>query len=615
MYSIPVWRGFDGASAYQLWLAAGNTGTQEEFLASLQGELAPEDRVRVDAAIETAETINARIGEATEAAEIATEAAEQTDADAQAVEAGRQQAVQAAGDAEAARQAAEAARLLAEQQRQAAEAAAVAAALLAGYYDTIAAGRAAVADGDTFAVRASGPDGLARPTIYRRDSATTQTAMVTIVNPSEVDAEFNERRSLIRFSSMPGYVLVLNIGEHSTALRLRESDGDFDDPVVNRWGERLTPIMGIDLLVQRVADEIAARSGLIGYSPLPPGLLGTQVIRHNGEDYPTWNAVTPNGGMPDFSARYIAERVSPYLNISGGNASILPTDMTVAGGELAPILPDMTRMAGWGSSTMEYMGAEVAAEMAALGVSYYNGGDAGVRAEHTLAQLGSHPALISGGVVIPATGPVNVSSSNVRATTLLKPFAGTLAGVEGTLSSTATSLVFTRASDGDPVTVPAGRPFIPTIGPQYRNAVNILNIGKNDIGSAGADTMIINRTAEAFMWLTPLVKRVIVMSHCVNRDTADDSPARAQIMAIRASFAQEYKHLHFDAQGYMCSPQIWVDAEITPTQADLEAQARGNKAPSLSLDDLHFNAAGDRAFAKALRRFVLSLIWYKEPTA
>ena len=84
MYSIPVWRGPAGG-------------------------LEPEDRTRVDAAIETAETINARIGEATEAAEIATEAAAATDADAQATEAGRQHAVQAAGDAAAARAGAEAA--------------------------------------------------------------------------------------------------------------------------------------------------------------------------------------------------------------------------------------------------------------------------------------------------------------------------------------------------------------------------------------------------------------------------------------------------------------------------------------------------------------------------
>ena len=582
------------------------------------GQLDPQDRVRVDAAIVTAETINARMAEATEAAEIATEAAEQTDADAQATEAGRQQAVQAAGDAAAARAAAEAARLLAEQERQAAEAAAVAASQSARFYDTIAAGRAAVNDGEQFGVRAGGPDGLIRPTIYRRDSATTQTVMVTIVNPSEVDAEFNARNSLIRFASLPGYVLAMQVGEHSTALRLRESDGDFDDPVMNRWGQRLNPIMGIDVLVQRVADEILARSGLISSGSLPGGLLTTQIIRYNGEDYPTWNSVTLNGGMPDFSARYIAERVSPYLDLpsGGGDASILPTDRALVGGAVVPVLPDMTRMAGWGSSTMEYMGAEVAAEMAPLGVAYYNGGDAGVRAEHTLAQLGSHPALITvAGGSIPASGPVDVTASNVRASSLLKAFSGTLAGVAGTLSSTASSLVFTRSADGDPVVVPSGTPFIPTVGPQYRDAVTILNIGKNDIGSAGADTMIIEKTAEAFAWMSPLVKRIVVIGHAVNRDTAADSPGRTQILNVDRAFAETYKELHFSLQNYMTSPQIWIDAEITPTQADLDAQAMGNKAPSLSLDDLHFNAAGDRAIAKALRRFVISRGWYKETIA
>ena len=321
--------------------------------------------------------------------------------------------------------------------------------------------------------------------------------------------------------------------------------------------------------------------------------------------------------MPNFSARYIAERVSPYLDISGGgDASILPTDRSLMGGAVVPILPDMTRMAGWGSSTMEYMGAEVAAEMAALGVSYYNGGDAGVRAEHTLAQLGSHPALITvAGGSIPASGPVDVTASNVRASSLLKSFSGTLAGVAGTLSSTATTLVFTRAAAGDAVAVPAGTPFIPTVGPQYRDAVNILNIGKNDIGGAGADTMIIEKTAEAFAWMSPLVKRIVVMGHAVNRDTADDSPGRAQIMTVNAAFARAYGALYFDLQSYMVSPQIWIDAGVTPTADDLAAQARGNKPPSLSLDDLHFNAAGDAAVAKALRRFVVALGWYKETIA
>ena len=150
------------------------------------GAMAPEDRVRIDEAIETAETINARMAEATEAAEIATEAAAATDADAQATEAGRQHAVQAAGDAAAARAGAEAARLLAEQERQAAESYADAAAQSADFYDSIAAGRAAVADGETFGVRAFGSDGLTRPAIYRRDSASTQTLINVLASGTEV---------------------------------------------------------------------------------------------------------------------------------------------------------------------------------------------------------------------------------------------------------------------------------------------------------------------------------------------------------------------------------------------------------------------------------------------
>ncbi|AYF01261.1 hypothetical protein PY32053_01634 [Paracoccus yeei] len=136
MYSIPVWRGPAGG-------------------------LEPEDRVRVDAAIETAETINARIGEATEAAEIATEAAAATDADAQATEAGRQQAVQAAGDAAAARAAA-------EQERQAAEAAA----LSAQPYASRAVAQATTIPG---ALNYISIDGL----LYRRDPLITSNIALT----------------------------------------------------------------------------------------------------------------------------------------------------------------------------------------------------------------------------------------------------------------------------------------------------------------------------------------------------------------------------------------------------------------------------------------------------
>lgn len=112
------------------------------------------------------------------------------------LEAALPQVDQAREDARAAAGQASGDRAAAEAARTAAEGYATAAAQSAQFYDTIAAGRAAVADGEQFGVRAGGVDGLTRPTIYRRDSATAQTAMVTIVNPSEVD-DIDERTSQI----------------------------------------------------------------------------------------------------------------------------------------------------------------------------------------------------------------------------------------------------------------------------------------------------------------------------------------------------------------------------------------------------------------------------------
>jgi hypothetical protein len=58
----------------------------------------------------------------------------------------------------------------------------------AQFYDTIALGRAAVADGQKFGAVAGGSDGLTRPTVYRRDSGSTQTLLYEIATAPEIDA-------------------------------------------------------------------------------------------------------------------------------------------------------------------------------------------------------------------------------------------------------------------------------------------------------------------------------------------------------------------------------------------------------------------------------------------
>ena len=143
MQSYPVWRG-----------PAGNGISEDQ-------------QEQVDAAIAAAEDLAVALPQVDQARE-----------DAQAA------AGQAAGD----RAQTGADRAATEAARTAAEGYATAAAQSAQFYDTIAAGRAAVADGEQFGVRAGGVDGLTRPTIYRRDSATAQTLIVKIVASAEVDA-------------------------------------------------------------------------------------------------------------------------------------------------------------------------------------------------------------------------------------------------------------------------------------------------------------------------------------------------------------------------------------------------------------------------------------------
>lgn len=152
------------------------------------GALDPADRARVNAAIETAENVEAIVEDVTDAAGTATTAA--TTATQRAVEAGQSAAASAAraGEAQTSAGAAAGSAGAADAARLAAETYALAGATAAKYYDTISDGRAAVADGATFGVRAGGTDGLTRATLYRRNSAASHTALVAQMPAGQFDA-------------------------------------------------------------------------------------------------------------------------------------------------------------------------------------------------------------------------------------------------------------------------------------------------------------------------------------------------------------------------------------------------------------------------------------------
>jgi len=205
----------------------------------------PADRDRFDRATEVAETIEERQARILQAETASADAAASADADAMATEAGRQQAVAAAAQTGLDRAQAETARAQAE-------AAAVAAALNGGIKATIAEGRAAVADGESFAVQAGGSDGLARTTIFRRLTDSTQEPLLQLVASVEVDAEVAERRAMIRNSG-------------ADALKVKDAAGF----VVGRMDETGLSIMG-----QKVAIPPVGGKATI---PAPDGTPAAQV--------------------------------------------------------------------------------------------------------------------------------------------------------------------------------------------------------------------------------------------------------------------------------------------------------------------------------------------------
>lgn len=276
-----------------------------------------------------------------------------------------------------------------------------------------------------------------------------------------------------------------------------------------------------------------------------------------------------------------------------------------------PVRPDMSRIAGWGSSSMQGAGKEFAAMAGALGASYFQGGKGGELSSHIAARLGSIPARLKvRGGVIPASGAITVTASNMPPSTSMQAYDGTLAGVPGRLSSTATQLTFTRLKPGKAIRLSGEQPFIPEMGKRHRTAVTLLWMGKNDLNAGERPEVVARRTQASCDWLAPRIKRCIVLGHFNNTGTPANAALRQRIRQVNAAYRARHGRQFIDIQALLTSQEVWSLAGIRPTAADLRAQALGNKPPSLSSDDAHFNAAGYAAVRRLVERRLHALGWY-----
>lgn len=304
----------------------------------------------------------------------------------------------------------------------------------------------------------------------------------------------------------------------------------------------------------------------------------------------------------------VLERMGTRLGNMGLGGGTNVHEVMYVGGKLLPVFPDSTNVTAWGSSSMQGLAPYLASSFPSA--TLHNEGKGGEWSQQIAARMGAIPALltVSGGS-IPASGPVQVTASNVPALSLMKDFTGTLHGVHGTLSSDGATQTFTRTNVGSVTPVPAGTPFISEVGNASRQHTTFLWPGKNNLKTAGAAALVIEQTETMFAWLTPLVKRCAVLTHFVDSDQAVGSTQHSQVAQVNADYITRYGPLCIDVNAYILSPQIWVDARVAPTAEDLQMQADGVKATSLSADNLHLNDAAEAAVAGFIRKHLQNLQW------
>ncbi|HDS1793001.1 SGNH/GDSL hydrolase family protein [Pseudomonas putida] len=290
------------------------------------------------------------------------------------------------------------------------------------------------------------------------------------------------------------------------------------------------------------------------------------------------------------------------------------SDMVMTADGLKPLYADAKKISGWGSSSLEYMGSLITQMLSevAPGTNYYNGAKGGETSRAISSRLGAIPMLVSvSGGSIPESGGVTVTSSNVAPSAQMLAFTGTLAGVYGTLSSTSSTFTFTRATAGPAVAVANGTQFLPDIGPQHRDGMALLWMGKNDITTSDTFSDIAARTDASYDYFRAQIKRVLVFGHFGNSDWVGGPTSVPKLMQVNALHKARYGDHYVDTLSYLESPQVWTDTGVTPTSTDLAAQAGHCLPPSLTSDGLHFNAALNKAFIGFLKAKLISLGWFQ----
>lgn len=283
------------------------------------------------------------------------------------------------------------------------------------------------------------------------------------------------------------------------------------------------------------------------------------------------------------------------------------------GNEIVREHADPLMVSGWGSSSMWLARQKIADMFSEMipGSIFFKGCSSGAFSDEIAGSLGSVPLLVTvENRKIVKSGVTRISISNCLPRANFKPFTGTLYGVQGTISSSASEFIFTREKSGNTVFAPDEYPFISEMGNFFKRGIMLLWMGKNDLSRGFSVDGVIARTDASFDFHTPLNARCLVMGHFIDSTTPDIDRRRDAIYKVNADHKSRYGELFVDIQQFVTSPEWWRYTGLTPTQEDLKLQARGNKPNSGSRDAGHLDDTGSAAVTAFLKDHIKALGWF-----
>lgn len=251
-----------------------------------------------------------------------------------------------------------------------------------------------------------------------------------------------------------------------------------------------------------------------------------------------------------------------------------------------------------------------------ISIPVYNMGVGGETTNTILGRNGAVPFVLSSAVSIPSDetavqiGLISKNGSGVAP--LIQGKAGMdyveISGVRGVISYNKDnkSYYFTRETAGNAVSAPAGTEVITQGSQNYRDLVTVIFMGTNDYNITSYQ--LIEKINAMLAHQTSNKNRFIIVGlHAIDYAGADINSRLALEAGLKAAYGDKFINL----REYMAESGM-KDAELTPTETDLQMMAEGSTPKSLLSDEVHFNATGYTLLGNLVYERMDELGYFKE---